>query len=183
MASETVIRLASDLEKDSIANGPGLRMVVWTQGCPHHCPGCHNPQTWDETQGIDVSVDSLLQQVKNTKLQKGITLSGGEPFRQAKALMPFVKECRQMGYDVWAFSGYYYEELLADAQKKALLELVDVLVDGPFEMDKKDFRLYYKGSSNQRIIDVPASIKAHQVVLSEYEQHNIELEKMLAKQS
>ena len=167
------IRLASDLQKDSIVDGPGLRMVLWTQGCPHHCPGCHNPQTHDETGGVLVEVDHIIAEMQSARLQSGLTLSGGEPFQQAKELVPivrFVKE--ELHLNVWAYSGYTFEMLFQDETMRQLLELLDVLVDGRFIEAEKDYRLRFKGSKNQRIIDVPASIQAGSVILSHYDEVN-----------
>ena len=170
------IRLASDLQCDSIVDGPGVRMVLWTQGCPHHCEGCHNPQTHAFDQGKLYDVNDLIRQIRKEPLQTGLTLSGGEPFGQSEALLPIARAAKERGLSLWAYSGYTDEQLLADETKRKLLELLDVLVDGRFVQDQKDYRLKFKGSRNQRIIDVPASLSQGTVVLSPYDDDNQRLE-------
>lgn len=172
MELQNKIRLASELDFDSIVDGPGLRIVVWTQGCPHHCAGCHNPQTHDYNGGKEFSVDAIIEQINNSKLQSGLTLSGGEPFMQPTALLPIVKAAKAKGLNVWSYSGFTFEEIQSNPKQAALLEWIDVLVDGKFEQDKKDYHLWYKGSSNQRIIDVQTSLAQNKIVLSKYEEEN-----------
>ena len=163
------IRLASNLTIDSIVDGPGLRTVIWTQGCPHLCPGCHNPQTHDKAKGIEVNINEVIEELKKTKLQTGLTLSGGEPFDQPFPLIEIVKEAKKLHMNIWAFSGYTFEQIKNDKDKLELLKLVDVLVDGRFIESQKDYRLKFKGSKNQRIIDVPKSLETNSIVLSSYE--------------
>lgn len=166
------IRLASDLQQDSIVDGPGIRMVLWTQGCLHQCPGCHNPHTHDLKGGKLYDVDTIISEMRESRLQSGLTLSGGEPFLQAEALLPIVKAAKQMHLNIWAYSGFTYEELWNDPVKKKLLMELDVLVDGKFIQDQKDHRLVFKGSKNQRIIDVKRSIEEGYVILSSYDDKN-----------
>lgn len=166
------LRLASPLQHDSIVDGPGVRLVLWTQGCPHNCLGCHNPQTHDITTGILVDQAQLIAEIKESQLQTGLTLSGGEPFLQSEALLPIVKAAKDKRLNIWAYSGFTFEQLLADSEKKALLEFVDVLVDGKFVESEKDYRLVFKGSRNQRIIDVAQSLEKKEVVLSSYDDKN-----------
>lgn len=166
------IRLASDLQQDSIVDGPGIRMVLWTQGCLHQCPGCHNPHTHDLNGGKFYDVDTIISEMRESRLQSGLTLSGGEPFLQAEALLPIVKAAKQMHLNIWAYSGFTYEELWNDPVKKKLLMELDVLVDGKFIQDQKDHRLVFKGSKNQRIIDVKRSIEEGYVILSSYDDKN-----------
>lgn len=166
------IRLASDLQQDSIVDGPGIRMVLWTQGCLHQCPGCHNPHTHDLNGGKLYDVDIIISEMRESRLQSGLTLSGGEPFLQAEALLPIVKAAKQMHLNIWAYSGFTYEELWNDPVKKKLLMELDVLVDGKFIQDQKDHRLVFKGSKNQRIIDVKRSIEEGYVILSSYDDKN-----------
>ena len=161
------LRLASPLQLDSFVDGPGIRMVLWTQGCPHHCPGCHNPQTHDPDAGQLYDVQELIHQIEQEPLQSGLTLSGGEPFVQSAALLPIAQAAKRKGLSLWAYSGYTYEQLL---------ELLDVLVDGRFLQEQKDYRLRFKGSRNQRIIDVPASLRKGHVVLSSYDEVNLKLD-------
>ena len=166
------LRLASDLQQDSFVDGPGIRMVLWTQGCLHHCPGCHNPQTWDPAGGDLYDTDTIIEEMKASRLQSGLTLSGGEPFLQAEALMPIATVAKQMNLNIWAYSGFTYEELLADPIKYNLLKELDVLVDGKFIQGQKDHRLVFKGSKNQRIIDVQKSLGKGSVILSSYDDKN-----------
>lgn len=166
------IRLASPMQEDSFVDGPGVRMVIWTQGCRHHCFNCHNPQTWDMEGGTLYPVEQLQKQILASELQSGLTLSGGEPFLQVEPLLDIVKTAKEKKLNIWAYSGFTYEELLADAQKKKLLIELDVLVDGKFVNDLKDYRLVFKGSRNQRIIDVQKSLQSNEVILSEKDEQN-----------
>ena len=113
-------------------------MVIWTQGCRHHCPNCHNPQTWDTEGGTLYSVEQLQQQIRDAQLQSGLTLSGGEPFLQVEPLLEIVRTAKEKQLNIWAYSGFTYEELLADERKKRLLVQLDVLVDGKFVNELKD---------------------------------------------
>ena len=147
------IRLAGPLIFDSIVDGPGLRTVIFTQGCLRGCPGCHNPATHDLLGGKLYSLAFVKKQIAAAKIQQGITLSGGEPFLQAKACLELAKFAHQKGLDVWAFSGFLHEELsVGSPAQKALLKEVDVLVDGPFILKERSLDLLYKGSRNQRTL-------------------------------
>lgn len=161
-APERTIRLAG-FDRDGIADGPGLRCVVFVQGCPHHCPGCQNPQTWPFEGGEEVTPSELLARIEATVLDTGVTFSGGEPFSQPDALADLAEMLRPR-YDVASFSGYTFEALLRLSETspgvRRLLENIDVLVDGPFVQAKRDRLLLFRGSSNQRILDVPASLRA-----------------------
>ncbi|SHI59469.1 anaerobic ribonucleoside-triphosphate reductase activating protein [Desulfofundulus thermosubterraneus] len=158
--------------KESVVDGPGLRLVVFAQGCPRRCPGCHNPHTWDPAGGTLVEVEEVLAMVKKNPLLKGITLSGGEPFAQAGALAYLARQVRALGRDVITYTGYTWEELLELAQRdgavKELLGLSDYIVDGPYIHEKRDLELPFRGSSNQRIIDVPASLACGQVIIASW---------------
>ncbi len=161
------IRLASkDLLIDSIVDGEGLRSVIWTQGCSHHCKGCHNPETWAFDKGVEVDTEDVKKEIDNLSLQDGITLSGGDPFFQAKACTELAKYAKEKGLNVWAYSGFTYENLLKNKDMKELLKYIDVLVDGPFQIENKSLLASYRGSTNQRIINVPKSlkdVKVHQI--------------------
>lgn len=169
------IRLASKCNIDSIVDGPGLRIVVWTQGCPHHCPFCHNPQTHDYNGGFEEDVETIIALLDDIKLQQGITFSGGEPFEQPLPLIEIAKAAKKKNLNIWAYSGYLYEELLEKKDCFELLQYVDVLVDGRFINDQKHYQLKFKGSLNQRIIDVQASLKEDKVILSKYDEENEKL--------
>lgn len=165
MVYKNSVSLASDLTFDSIVDGPGLRMVLWTQGCPHHCVGCHNPQTHDITKGIQVKVSEIIKQIQQSNLQTGLTLSGGEPFLQANQLLDIVEAAKQKGLNIWVYSGFTFEQLLQNPIHKQLLDKVDILVDGKYMEEKKDYRLVFKGSSNQRIIDVQSSLINNETII------------------
>ena len=168
------IRIAG-IVKDSIVDGPGLRMVIFVQGCQHHCAGCHNPETHDPNKGKkrklgDLTLEIVKEHRKNP-LFTGLTISGGEPFDQAEACYLLANTARMYGIDVWVYTGYTFEELRQskDAWVNNLLVSADVIVDGPFDISKKSLELKYRGSSNQRLIDVKRSIATDKVVLWEEE--------------
>ena len=162
------IRVAG-LTNDSIVDGPGLRYTVFTQGCPHHCPGCHNPQSHDFEGGEVRSTDDILTVIGENILLDGLTLSGGEPFMQAEACAALAKGAHELGLNVWCYTGYTYEALLKGKDEwKQLLENIDVLVDGPFMLELRTLDARFRGSSNQRIIDVPSSLKSESIVFSVY---------------
>ena len=147
------IRLAGPLIFDSIVDGVGLRTTIFTQGCQRACPGCHNPSTHDLKGGKLYDVAEIKKQLSAIKMQDGITLSGGEPFLQAEACTEIAKHARQLGMNVWAFSGFRHEELAAGTPaQQALLKQIDVLVDGPFVLAKRTLDLLFKGSNNQRTL-------------------------------
>ncbi len=161
------IRLASTLQSDSIVDGEGIRTVVWTQGCPHHCPFCHNPQTHDFNGGKLFEIEEIKEEIKNLKGQDGITLSGGDPMVQPLECLELAKYAHSLGMNVWCYTGYLFEDVLKNEKMKSLLEEVDVLVDGKFLIDEFSMDLYYRGSRNQRVIDVKKSLEYGEVVLIE----------------
>ena len=147
---------------DSIVDGPGIRTTIFCQGCPHHCPGCHNPETWAFGCGTDMDEETILDIVRSNPLCRGVTFSGGEPFAQAESFSKLARLLKAAGKEVASYSGYTFEELLSgtDAQKE-LLSIIDVLIDGPFLMAEKTLELPFRGSRNQRILDVPKSLAAN----------------------
>ncbi|MCL1846735.1 MAG: anaerobic ribonucleoside-triphosphate reductase activating protein [Coriobacteriia bacterium] len=150
-----------------MVDGPGIRFSIFTQGCNHGCHGCHNPGAKPFEGGTTQTIDELWERIEANPLLSGITLSGGEPFEQADALVVLARRAHEKGLNVWAYSGYLYEELCAGVPSAAatlLLEEVDVLVDGPYRDDLKSLDLRWSGSSNQRVIDVAKSKAAAQVV-------------------
>ena len=157
------IRIAG-IESESITDGEGIRYVVFCQGCPHHCEGCHNPSSWDFNAGIEVSIKDIISQIKQNDLLDGVTFSGGEPFMQVKALIALSKLLKPR-YNIWLYTGYLYEDIINDKNKKSLLQYIDVLVDGPFILSQRNLSLTFKGSNNQRIINVPMSLTANEVIL------------------
>lgn len=157
------IRLAGEIQEDSIVDGEGLRTVIWTQGCSHNCYGCHNPGTHDFNGGISVDVEDVKSKLKTLKFQDGVTFSGGDPMFQAAACSEIAKFCRKLGLNVWCYTGFTFEKLLEISKtNENLLEFlknIDVLIDGKFELSKKSLNVKYRGSTNQRIIDVKQSLK------------------------
>lgn len=153
---------------DSIVDGPGMRFTVFVQGCPHRCKGCHNPHTHDFEGGEDVTLESLLEKIKSNPLLDGVTFSGGEPFCQAKPLYELALEIKKLGINIVTYTGYRFEYLTENANEEnfysELLSVTDYLVDGPFELDKRNILLKFRGSSNQRIIDVKKSLAEKKVV-------------------
>ncbi len=151
---------------DSIVDGPGLRTTLFAQGCPHHCPGCHNPETWDFSGGTELDTDAVVEIVRSSPLSRGVTFSGGEPFVQAAGFGEIAVALKKLGYEVASYSGYTFEELLCGTpDQRALLEKLDVLIDGPFLMAEKSLEVAFRGSRNQRILNVPESLKKGEAVV------------------
>ena len=151
----------SGIVSDSIVDGPGIRTTIFSQGCPHHCPGCHNPETWDFGCGTDVPVESIVGIVKSNPLCRGVTFSGGEPFAQAAAFAKLAHLLQAEGYEVASYSGYTFEELLEGTEaQQQLLSNIDILIDGPFLISEKSLEIAFRGSRNQRILDVKKSLAA-----------------------
>ena len=155
MDKPTSLRLAGVI-RESIVDGPGFRFAIFCQGCPHHCPECHNPDTWDFEGGKETSFERILEEIDKNPLLAGVTFSGGEPFCQAEAFAALADEIRKRNLDIVTFTGYTYEELLEMSEKdhavKELLEKTDLLIDGPFIKAEKDLTLQFRGSRNQRKI-------------------------------
>ncbi len=161
------IKLAG-LVADSIVDGPGFRFTVFTQGCPHHCEGCHNPDTHDFNGGRYADCDKIIEKIKENKLTAGVTFSGGEPFCQPMPCAYMAEKLKASGYHLMAFTGYTFEKLLEmskeDENVKKFLNLLDVIIDGKFILAQRSLELRYKGSKNQRTIDVKESIKQGRAV-------------------
>ena len=158
----------SGITPESTVDGPGLRFVLFTQGCPHHCPHCHNPESWDCDCGEQLSAKQIIRLLKqHRRTKRGITFSGGEPFLQPAELVQVALAAREMGLDVVTYTGFTYEQLLEenDADKLALLSASDILVDGKYVHELRDIGLQFRGSSNQRVIDVAASQEHGEIVL------------------
>lgn len=165
--TSNALRIAGTVQ-DSIVDGPGLRFSVFTQGCPHHCAGCHNPNTHDPTGGTLVSVSSLITEMHRNPLTSGLTLSGGDPFMQAEACIPLAQAARESGLNVWVYTGYLYETVCANDAPEAwhtFLQSADVLVDGPFLLEQRSLSCPFRGSTNQRLIDLSKSRAENKVVL------------------
>ena len=165
--SPTTIRLFG-LVRDSIVDGPGFRTAIFVQGCPYHCEGCHNPGSWDPAGGTEWALSDVKAAFLGNPLSSGITLSGGEPAEQAAPCAELARCAREHGLNVWMYSGTTFEKLYersrTDAALDALLHQVNVLVDGSFVLAQRSLELQFRGSRNQRLIDVPRSLQAGQAV-------------------
>lgn len=153
--------------KESIVDGDGLRFTLFVQGCPHHCEGCHNPSTWEFGKGKKVGYKTIFNMMLENPLLEGITLSGGEPFMQAEDLYLLAKLVHSNDMNVWCYTGFTYEYLLehGTTAQKQLLDEIDVLVDGRFELEKRDISLMFRGSSNQRVINLEETRKHGELLL------------------
>ena len=165
---ENTLRLFGIVE-ESVVDGPGFRYTIFVQGCPHGCPGCHNPGSHPFTGGTLRDIDSLFQEIRTNPLLKGVTFSGGEPFCQAEALAELARLVHGAGKDVACYTGWTYEQLLEknDPAVNALLAQVDLLIDGPFVLEQRNLELRFRGSENQRLIDMRKTREQGHVVLVE----------------
>ena len=161
------MRIAGIIQ-DSIVDGPGVRFVVFAQGCGHRCAGCHNPQSWDSEGGSEMPADDIVAMMLRNSLLDGLTISGGEPFLQAGQCGKIADAARRKGLNVWVYTGFTFEELAARAKHdddiKSLLESADVLVDGPYIAAERSLSLKWRGSRNQRVVDVPKSLACGRAV-------------------
>lgn len=161
------LRIAG-IEEESIVDGPGIRFVVFTQGCKHKCKDCHNPETHKMDGGYEVDIKSIVEKIKSNALLDGITISGGEPFEQALKASILAGKVKEMGLNVVTYTGYTFEELLekmkTSKEYEQLLMATDILIDGSFDINKRDLTIPFRGSSNQRIINVKKSFKNKTVV-------------------
>lgn len=185
------LRLAG-VVRESIVDGPGLRFAIFCQGCPHNCPKCHNQDTHDFSGGYDCDIQKIVNAIEENPLLSGVTFSGGEPSHQPVAFLEIAKKVKSRGLNIWMYSGYTLEELLSRANStisdldnpnenssqtsekneeqvalKGLLSLIDVLVDGKFINELKDLTLPFRGSRNQRIIDMAATKRHNKIILYE----------------
>ncbi|MBP2653072.1 MAG: NrdG: anaerobic ribonucleoside-triphosphate reductase activating protein [Firmicutes bacterium] len=161
------VRIAGTIQ-ESVVDGPGIRFVIFTQGCPHRCKGCHNPKTHDLDKGTFVTTEDLLTEIAKVKLIRGVTFSGGEPFIQAEPLALVAERVKGLGLNIVTYSGYTFEQLLAMADRNPgvhqLLVKTDILVDGLYKEEERDIGLAFRGSRNQRLIDVVQSFTLGQCV-------------------
>ena len=152
-----------NISEGTSVDGPGLRTSIYFAGCIHHCEGCHNPQSWSPEAGQDMSEDALLEMIAYNDFP--VTFSGGDPFFQASEVAHLAKRIKQeQGRNIWCFTGYRWEQVVDDERFRPLLEQIDVLVDSPFILKQRDISLRFRGSGNQRIIDVPASLHEGRLV-------------------
>lgn len=155
---------------ESISNGLGWRAVLFVSGCPHHCPGCHNQEAQDFNYGEEFNEEKILERIKENSILKGITISGGEPLckENISEVLKFIKDVKQVRpeFNIWCYSGYTLEQLMDrnDETTNKCLEEIDVLVDGQFIQAKKDPTLKFRGSSNQRIIDMKSTLQTHKFI-------------------
>mgnify|MGYP004464892933 CR=1 FL=1 len=169
---EHLLRI-SGIADESIVDGKGLRYTIFAQGCPHHCKGCHNPATHRFTGGTQVDITDLFAEICKNPLLSGVTFSGGEPFCQPAPFAQLAQLVHSRGLNVTVYTGYTFEELFAmqNLAVQNLLAQTDILIDGKFELDRRDLTLVFRGSSNQRILDIPRSLAQGKAVLaSGYEQ-------------
>lgn len=154
-----------DIVEDTTVDGPGFRTAVYASGCPHHCPGCHNPQSWDIKRGRLLSTEEILEVILADEFAN-VTFSGGDPLYQPEGFTELARAVKaNSSKTIWCYTGYRYETILTCPSQVALLPYLDVLVDGPFELALRDETLPFRGSRNQRLIDVPASLQSGKVVL------------------
>lgn len=167
----TTVRIAG-VVKESIVDGPGIRFVVFTQGCPHLCEGCHNPQSHDFSGGYDCEIERVIAEIQKNPLLTGVTFSGGEPMMQSKPLLELAQKVRALGKGLMIYSGYTAEQLLEMGKETPeiveLLKLTDILVDGKFEEAQKDLNLLFRGSRNQRVIDAKTTAETGVVTETEF---------------
>ncbi|MBQ9697573.1 MAG: anaerobic ribonucleoside-triphosphate reductase activating protein [Acidaminococcaceae bacterium] len=160
------VRIAGS-KKHSSVNGPGVRYVLFLQGCPHHCPGCQNPETHDPAGGTERNVDEVIQDILQTKYLDGLTLSGGDPLMQPEAVIAITGAAKKAGLNIWLYTGWTFEQIQKGAagdKAKEALALLDVLVDGPFVEKLKTGNAIWRGSDNQRLIDVQRSLAVGNVI-------------------
>lgn len=164
---DRTIRLAGII-KESVVDGKGIRYVLFSQGCTHNCKNCFNPETHSFTGGKLYDMDEIIEDIKKHPLHRGVTFSGGDPFEQADKFSYIAKSVKELGLNIWSYTGYTFEYILAHIEEreswKDYLKYIDVLVDGPYEDDKRDLSLAFRGSRNQRIIDVQSSLSAGKAV-------------------
>ncbi len=168
------IRLAGVI-RESIVDGPGIRFVVFTQGCKHNCKGCQNPETHPLDGGYVTDTQNIIDAVKKNKIIKGVTLSGGDPLFQPKPTLDLCRKLKENGYDIMIYTGYIFENLLkmGDEDILQILNLCDTLVDGPFVLEKRSLACRFRGSTNQRLIDVQQSLKCGKTILRDWEENEL----------
>ena len=158
-----LVNLARDVQQNSIVDGEGLRIVVWAQGCSHNCKGCHNPETHDFNKGEKRAIEEIKKEIQSIKGHNGITFSGGDPMFQPKEFAELAKFAKSINLNVWCYTGFEFEKLQklsqTNAHIKDFLQNIDVLVDGKFKLEERSLNLWFKGSRNQRILDLPKSLE------------------------
>lgn len=156
-----------DISEGTSVDGPGLRTSIYFAGCNHHCEGCHNPQSWDPKAGREVSIEELLKVIDFNDFN--VTFSGGDPLFQAEKVTELARRIKsELNKNIWCYTGYLWENIIDDERFLPLLKTIDVLVDSPFILSQRDIELRFRGSSNQRIIDVQKSLKTHSIEILDY---------------
>lgn len=159
------IRIAG-IVPESFVDGEGIRFAIFMQGCLRNCPGCHNPATHDLNGGKIFDTEEIISAMKKNPLVSGLTLSGGEPFLQIPPAVELAKAAKNFGLNVWCYTGFKFEEIPADGEE--LLQNIDVLVDGEYIEDLRDLDLSFRGSKNQRVIDVKKTLADKKIILRDY---------------
>ncbi|EPR12844.1 ribonucleoside-triphosphate reductase activating protein [Ruminiclostridium papyrosolvens C7] len=161
----------SGIINESIVDGPGIRMVIFAQGCRHNCKGCHNSHTHSFDGGELIEIEGIVEKIRKNPLLDGVTFSGGEPFEQADTFADLAKEIKELGLNVMVYSGYTFEQLIENSkERKGWMELLNntkILVDGPFIQEQRDLLLKFRGSANQRIIDIEKSLASGNIELAD----------------
>lgn len=159
----------SGIVKESIVDGPGIRLTVFSQGCRHNCIGCHNPHTHSFTGGYEETIENILDMIKANPLLDGVTFSGGDPFEQAELFAVLGRKIKELGLDIITYTGYTYEVIIEKGKEvqgwKDLLEVTDILIDGVFIEGQRSLELKYRGSRNQRIIDVKKTMAQGEIIV------------------
>lgn len=155
-----------DIVPGTSVDGPGLRTSIYVAGCRHHCPECHNPQTWDFNAGNTMTVDQIMEMVEENGFN--VTLTGGDPLYSLPEITSLAKAIHEAGFTIWLYTGFRFEEVLKLPGIDELLPFLEAIVDGPFEIDKRDISLCFRGSTNQRIIDVQKSLSTGTIVTFDY---------------
>lgn len=159
----------SGIVEESVVDGPGIRFVIFTQGCVHNCEGCHNVDTHDINGGYEIDVDEIFEMIKRNPMLDGVTFSGGDPLLQVEALTGLAKKCREQGLSIYSYTGFEWEMLMRNKEKYLeFLKLNDVLVDGKFILEEKSLNLAFRGSRNQRLIDVQKTLESGTIQLKDW---------------
>lgn len=153
-----------DIVDGTSVDGPGLRTTIYFAGCNHHCPGCHNPHTWNFDAGIEMSRQEIIDRIVENDFD--VTFSGGDPMYQSSDILPLARQIKSLGKTIWCYTGFLFEEILSSPEMSSLLPYIDVVVDGQFIESLKDTDLIFRGSSNQRIIDVRATLASGNIVIA-----------------
>jgi anaerobic ribonucleoside-triphosphate reductase activating protein len=161
------VRIAG-VSKESVVDGPGVRYVIFAQGCLHNCMGCHNPETHDFNGGYEIDADYLINEIENTKHIDGVTLSGGDPFYQSEAFLYNTERLKKKNIHIIAYSGFTYEQIIGDNKFEKMLQNIDILIDGPFIQSNRTLSIPFRGSSNQRAIDVNKSKIVNKPIIFEF---------------